>query len=283
MRKTPHKWTEEEVLFLKENYTNCKNDYISKHLSIDKPAVRYKAKQLGLRTNKSVVNALYTVNENFFSEPNIVNSYLAGFILADGYIMPKRNQKGGSVRIKLSNKDSAFLNNIKDLIGFTGPVAEYFYEGKKSSWLTINSDQWVSDLEKNFNITHHDKKNNTNIRPPENLSHLCKLSFICGVLDGDGSISKITPKVGIPYLDLVIVGSKDLIEWIRDYTSLFSTSNAKNICVQGTLHRFKINHRKAYNLLYYLDQQLRDHIGNIRLNRKWNKLDEFKRQYGCPD
>ena len=127
----------------------------------------------------------YSVNDSFFSEPNEVNSYYAGFIAADGCIRSNNSEKSRYLIFGLSIKDKEWLEHFANDIEFTGPITEYTFRGKKYVRMSINSKQICDDLEKNFNIT--PRKTATLIPPPLTETNLID-SFICGYIDGDGYI-----------------------------------------------------------------------------------------------
>jgi hypothetical protein len=261
------KWTDKEIDTLRELYSFTKNEELSKILNKPKDGIRKKATRLGLRTNRSVVHQIYTVDSNFFKSPNLINSYIAGFTLADGYIVPQKR----IVTYKLSNKDHFLLENIVKVVNFTGPIHVYPEKTPKgrdilASWLTIVDFQCVLDLEKTFGVCYYDKKNNICKSPPNTLSYDNQIAFIHGIIDGDGSIY-VSDKGRI---EITVCGSEELVKWIRDVCSKINGSKYKNFRKYGNVFVYKVSGKKAVKLIKELNKF--EDIEKIHLSRKWDKI-----------
>ncbi len=81
-------WTKKEIIILNDNYGKIKFfDLILMLPGRTSGAIRRKAYDNGLVANLSITNKKFvTTNNNFFSVPNTINSYWAGFIAADGCV-----------------------------------------------------------------------------------------------------------------------------------------------------------------------------------------------------
>ena len=118
----------------------------------------------------------YKINQDYFSVPNLENSYVAGFIAADGNIHKSKNK----LRIDLQIRDAEYLQNIVLLF------SDKKITTTKRNYRSISLWSWkiISDLQKNFNIT---PNKSLTLKPPK-LEGQNALAFIIGNLDGDGSI-----------------------------------------------------------------------------------------------
>jgi hypothetical protein len=177
----------------------------------------------------------YEHNFSFFDEPNMINSYWAGFIAADGYLNDERK----CLRLLVAHKDKAILYRFKRAIGFTGPVCDDTYG---MSYIQIYAaDRLLYDLKKNFNIT---TKKSLTLKPPV-LPKLLSLAFIAGYIDGDGwrTKSRNTPCIGFQ-------GTKRVVNWICDYlnkhfpaTSAVTEARKRkdSRCYQATIYGSRVN------------------------------------------
>lgn len=149
----------------------------------------------------------YEHDRAFFTEPNIVNSYIAGFLAADGSI---RQDKAGHwcLRLELSALDRDHLLWIRDSMKHEGPL---------HSWGNINTffwqmhvtDSYAKDLERNFGViwrkTHR-------LQPPNLPTFDLQFAYLLGLLDGDGCvhISKIN-NLGVSYVS----SSLAAVQWCQ--------------------------------------------------------------------
>lgn len=257
-------WTKEEVDELKIRYKETNNTELSKIFGRSAESVKKKGLRLGLHKSKNC-RRKYTVDDSFFANPNILNSYVAGFILADGYI---RNNKS-FVTIKLAQKDCDYLKKIKSLVNFNGPVHEYTHGGFPYCMFTINSTNWLYDLDKNFNIS-YDTKINKNMNPPK-LNYTNSLAFINGVIDGDGCISIIKNI----YPEVHIIGNKEILEWVSIFSKQFTKSKGKNFYKTkfDKLYNFKLNRLKC--VAFCKEILSVKELNGIRMDRKWSKMEKW--------
>ncbi len=216
-------------------------------------------------------------NETFFEIPNLINSYWAGFIAADGCI-----QHNNKVIIKLSKKDVNHLKKFKTDINFNGVLYECTrktnyggspdkqkYNGKEYSTSTIylsNAQKLVHDLSTRFNI-HHRKS--LTLSYPNNLSPVNELAFIKGYIDGDGYI-EFGARTRI-----IICGTKHTLLWIKLIFDGLVKSTSSNGLVAGVrkhsqsdnLYVYEVGHLRAHKILVLLHS-----IRTPHLDRKWNNI-----------
>ena len=219
--------------------------------------VRNKANILGL-TKNSNLGRKYSANKSFFSIPNILNCYWAGFIAADGNV--SRNK----LSVKLKPDDGHHLEQLIKDLEYTGVVFQY----PKSSQIQITCQEIVDDLKINFNIVERKSKI---LEPPNLVNETLIKSFILGLIDGDGSviIYKSTKKPVI-----VLYGTRLVLEWMKSYVDTWTTkSNYKKAEVnqiQKHLHSYKVCGKRAKEVGKILSS-----IKVPKLNRKWQPMIEF--------
>lgn len=170
--------------------------------------------------NKSEQNTIsfkqrrkYNVNDCFFETPNIVNCYYAGFIAADGCI---RKYKGKfvetySLSFGLSIKDKDFLIKFLNTINYEGNIRYYENKGRKYVGVEIKSNKICEDLRNNFNIT--ERKTHT-LCPPNLFDKNLIDAFICGYIDGDGSVYFSKNKNKQRRVGISIIGTDKMLSWI---------------------------------------------------------------------
>lgn len=213
-------------------------------------------------------------DENFWSVPNTLNSYWAGFMAADGCVVKEYNGKPvNKFACGLSTKDEHHLQLFKKMVKYNGDLK---YRTKKSPssdnlvnsvHLNIFGKRWIQDLDTNFNIT----QNKTyRIGPPNLLKDEHLFPFLTGYLDGDGCISKINDgRITIVFVS----GSKKLLLWIKEFVDkrftyqygnreqnlTFTTSSKNKKCL-----RLAFNGYKAALIFDYMR-----HVPVPKLSRKW--------------
>lgn len=201
----------------------------------------------------------FTVNDNFFSVPNIINSYWAGFIAADGCI---EDDKTLSFGLQLS--DSSHLDRLVKDSEYTGNV--YPYKEKNTARLKISSRKWISDLMKNYNIGRRKTKH---LLPPHSLSNEQSLAFITGFIDGDGTISKQQKK----YIFLQIVGLENILQWVLSVlkdNGLILKHGCDYIHPHSSIYKMRITGSKILPILKQIYQ-----LSLPFMERKWGLLNQY--------
>ena len=158
-------------------------------------------------------------DDNFFSTPNKLNCYWAGFIAADGNIEERKHRKSNRLSITLSEKDHEHLKRFKNDIGYEGTIKKYKskrtiikgkkYDRKPTVSIRLTSQKLIDDLKKNFNII----PRKTFILEPPNITDLDLIfCYIIGYIDGDGHITK---RKRDGSLIVGALGTEELMLWIR--------------------------------------------------------------------
>lgn len=205
------------------NYTDTEDEVIRKNFGIvptsrfinllpgrTTDSVRHRAtRRLGLThgdTSKliSITKTRYSFTHQFFDHPNIICSYWAGFIAADGCVYKN------TLSINLAIKDRNHLEQFSDAIGFTGPIIDSMCQYGIQSTLRIHGAKDTIDaLNQNYKIT---PRKSLTLQPPRELDQDNTLAFILGYIDGDGCI-RITSQ---GYLRAYILGTNSVLSWIKE-------------------------------------------------------------------
>lgn len=99
-----HKYLEEELEFLKQNYPTKGGKWCAAKLNRSQVSVVGKANRMGLKINYPIVNESLFINGS--SEKNI--AYICGFLWADGYF----NQARAAINIEIVETDAKILYPI---------------------------------------------------------------------------------------------------------------------------------------------------------------------------
>lgn len=238
------KWENREIQYLKENYGKILNRILSKHLNRSTNSIFNKAKKIGLKSSQSkmasISNKKWSHDEFFFKNVSEKSSYWAGFIAADGTIT---NGKYKSLQIKLQKKDEDHLKIFKKDIKYTGELIYSSQIGKKNNIYyscTINiycADNILFDLERIYNIS--DRKTFC-LTPPKIKDYNLCLAYIIGFIDGDGCICRYLQKKKYPYTEICIVGTFDVMKWIKDFLEKEMKIKTSSIKKVGKIYRISI-------------------------------------------
>lgn len=136
-----------------------------------------------------------------------------------------------------------------------------------SSTLNITSQKITDDLYKNFNIT---PRKSLTLLPP-NISYPNLIdSFICGYIDGDGSIyiSKSTTRDVQDSLVIFILGTYEMMCWIKER---FTQILGKEL---GTIRKHNNSEKNTYSyrIVNAGAREIFKHFYNLnapKLKRKW--------------
>lgn len=213
------RWTADEVQILRNAYKSRLpyEEIYSLLPHRTKCAISSKAGKLSLTDRREAARAKrfgrrkYSLNYDFFGSITPDSAYWAGFIAADGNIAEFPTPK---LTITLNTRDRAHLEELRNLIGYTGKV----YDGKSvcnglaypSSSLSMSvRPTTINDLARIFSIT----PNKSLTLLPPNLAELAHIaSFIAGYIDGDGSIN-LCKRDNL--MRLGVRGTLPILTWIK--------------------------------------------------------------------
>lgn len=214
----------------------------------------------------------YNVNDYFFEKPNILNSYYAGFIAADGNVCSRKSEQR-TIKIELSSKDKDWIENFKKDILSESPIKDRVQKERFStSGISITSEKIVNDLKRNFNIT---PQKSLTLLPP-NLKGNNKFAFICGYIDGDGCVFLSDRGKINKVLIISILGTMEMCEWIKKTFDKI-TNNCGKIKKKPNTKIFCLSYsckgaREIAKIIYELNVP--------KLQRKWtNEIREHVEKY----
>jgi hypothetical protein len=211
----------------------------------------------------------YHKNENFFTIPNTINSYWAGFIGADGNVSKSKN----TLNISLSAKDKDHLQEFASLVSTDYIIREYQVERETGIFdyvsFSLSSKQWKSNLKQNWSIT--PKKTHT-LAFPGGLSTEDTKAYICGYIDGDGCIYVNRSRKA--KIQLSICGTYDVLAGMRDFIEKEAEIKftGEQIYATKNIYTFVAGGSTALAILDFLyDRHL------PLLSRKWTRYLEFRK------
>lgn len=260
------KWSDDDIQYVLDNYQTQTAKEISIVVCRSLSATQSKIYELSQKKDSIKLKYDY----NFFDIPNILNSYWAGFIAADGSIRYKPQQ----VSIRLCTKDKVHIEQFIHDVKYTGIckdcILDRSFNNKSSklyysSEVTICGPHWLAPLKKNFNII---PKKSLILEPP-NLYDKYAHAFIVGYIDGDGTICCTNNRI-----ELSMLGTQNMLLWI---SSIFDS-----ICPPVGQHHsqpykrkntwvYKVSGRRTENILRYLST-----LEIPFMARKWDIFFHYK-------
>ena len=243
--------------------TACVNLGYKRFTNISRFKKIYGLNERGTNTNYTgLKKRKYNVDDDFFETPNELNCYYAGFIAADGCLSLRDK---GEISIEISKRDVSILENFKKDAKLEAPIFERTEKGKfQMVSLRFTSYKMRTDLERNFNIT---PQKSLTLTPPNLTNDILCQAFICGYIDGDGTICFYQRKNGFNNINLSILGTENMCEWIK---SIFSSLTNNKGSIKPKIHTkiFRLvfttkSAREIIKKLFVLDVP--------KLQRKWNE------------
>ena len=244
---------------------------ISKRTGIPRDTIRTRLHRLGVKLRPKGRYKTYNFNEEFFANPNLLNSYWAGFIAADfGLCRHRGKRKCSELSCSLAKKDKKQLERFMSDIGHFSPVRvrQRTRNGTKvfTAEISITSSKMLDDLQNNFNVCAGNKIKR--LCPP-NLTRECRLSFIVGYIDGDGWLQYKK------YLNLGVCGTCEMVTWIKDSLD----NELSKVGIKGytgkVVNRNNLSVWRANIHSWYLAELL-DGIPVVKLSRKIPRIHEYK-------
>lgn len=210
--------------------------------------------------NRVKAQLKYTHDKHFFETPNLLNSYWAGFIAADGCISERR----GILTISLKNADRGHLVKFCEAIQYDGII--YYEDDRlgdkifpKAIVVISGARRIIRDLQANYLIT---PRKSMSLVPPIHLSRENQLAYLKGYLDGDGHIRSDGPRYRVG-----ACGTQKSLEWIKTWFDQISEPVGGTIAkvrTQGNIYVYEVGFGRAERILSHLRT-----IGTPHLRRKW--------------
>ena len=201
-----------------------------------------------------------SVDDQFFSELNLLNCYWAGMLAADGYIHKNRNE----IKLKLHIKDKSHLHRFVSDVSYGGNVRIDSSCG--NPYVSLSSKQWKTDLKENFGVI---PTKSLILEPPPISNKEMMYSYIVGYIDGDGSIMLDR---GLPRL--AVYGTESVLRWISNlFNEDFPRENRRyNLTIprkdsRSEMWYYRTSGERCERIIKYLSSFNVPH-----LNRKWSKI-----------
>lgn len=182
-----HKWIENEILFLRENYPLFGGQYCSNKLNIPINRVYYKAHKLGLKLNSQCKSYIQQQNALKYNYPNINNfrsvkeketAYILGILWADGYL------NKNNIILEINNEDIQQIKPVFFKLGEWRVGHRIRKDRKKEVGSLSLSNKEIGDLLREYNYHNKTKDEPLVLKHiPKNL----KKYFFRGLIDGDGN------------------------------------------------------------------------------------------------
>ena len=222
------KWTVEEDKFLDKSVGFLTYKQMAEKLRRTRGSVMGHCRVMGLSNSvlreKTQFKKKYDVNNSFFSSYNILSCYYAGLIASDGCI----NKKNNTISITQSKDKLSCLKKFKEDVNYNGVIYGPIRTiGQDAYTLVISSEMWKKDLKNNFKIT---PNKSLTLSPPRLKKKKMIISFITGLIDGDGSIGIYKYKNKKDVVPIItFCGTKEIVQWVNNFLNKFLFSKNNNI------------------------------------------------------
>lgn len=219
--------------------------------------IKIRPKSYWSRIGNNKHTLIFNYFENIDSDEK---AYWLGYITADGTIS-KNNYK-----ISLTSKDLEIIEKFKNSIKTTHPISTVITNDKRTNKIykryiiQINSMEFVSHL---INIGITNKKSYICNFP--NIKKKYIASYLRGLFDGDGSVTKTTEK----NFRMQFIGTKEIIEYIQIFLLQYDIekhpiySKTKNELYNVYVTNYFKDTLKILKILY------KSSTYDTRLNRKY--------------
>lgn len=183
--------------FLEEQFIHqCKSmSLIAQETNIEENVIKARLRKYGIRRsdyNSTGRRFRFPIDESKVDPNNPEMCYLAGLVVTDGHIY---KDGSGRIHVSVANEGSfEVLDSIRKYFNSKCAIKKVNTPLMKSKGAKIQnslhlySDMLIKSLNTTFNIPIGDKSLSLGIPDISELSEQCKLMYLRGVIDGDGSI-----------------------------------------------------------------------------------------------
>jgi intein/homing endonuclease len=247
----------EEIILLAKDHTQKE---ISKRFNVCQQTITTILKKNGVSCKRNRLNeSKRKFNIEYFDEIDTPEkAYWLGFITADGCLK--------SNKIRIVSKDLEIIQKFKNSIQSEHKIVESKTIDKRSGknytsyTISITNQLFTKKVTKYINV---DKSEHFNL---PKLNKSMYKHFICGLFDGDGSLSMRDNKIRVS-----LISTKECLQEIQDILSEINISKTK---ISEHYGQYRIHlYKDALNFLKFVyDEKL----SYIYLSRKYNKFINYE-------
>lgn len=270
-------WTEAENAIIRDHYP--KLGYEKLRVMLPRrtgKSIACQAANLGIKVQNDYVRRLSLGDLDFFCFPNVLNSYWAGFIAADGCITD-----GNKIQIALAALDKSHLERFCSDIGYPRSlqIMPNNSEGSRMVRFDLRSSTMVRNLEQNYGIK---PRKTFDLNFPAHLNFENQAAFIAGLIDGDGCIQLFNSRssqIGC-YLNIKIVGTKNALNGIKKFADIYSPINKSvsakpsSVVPYSSIYAYRLS---GYRALAFAELIMHICKGIPLLMRKWDCVINYRR------
>lgn len=218
------------------------------------------------RNKNGTFQSQYTFNLDLFKTESKELYWILGLLASDGNI----NLTNNTINISQSNKSGLErLSFVRNLISSNNEIYTY----NNVNILTICSKDLINILSR-YNIVAN-KTLSFKLNDKYNVDYLPY--FIQGYIEGDGCISISKNKANIKYLSINIVGTEELIKFLRQYIKIHYTTSQIKRC--KNLYSITWNGRYAEDFAQVYFQEPIYINGKYQNVLKWNNTMTYRKKY----
>ena len=273
--------TAEQIQYIIDNYYLKPSKDIADEIGCSKSFVKkiWRVNGLSGKANRS-----YCVDDNTFKLIDTpIKAYVLGYIASDGCVY-KREGHIGMLSVACNQNDEELLNIVQHCLSSNYKILhndQVLQNGKTSVYSTIqiNSDVIVNDLS-NYNIT---PRKTWNYCPVDLQTSEMNWHFIRGYFDGDGSIyltPNVSGRITPSSYRASITCNKNTSNWRKNFFEKegIECHVYKDYRNKYTDEIFSVTIRRCESI-YKMYEKMYSNSQNIRLERKYNKFNEFINLY----
>lgn len=257
------KWTQDKIDLLIKVYPLGDKKMLAEKLGIKYKTLKSAAERFGVKSLQD--KNFYKLD--FLTQDTPIAYYWLGFIFADGYINPYN----GELKITLSLKDKPHLEKLANILNINVKIRNSKIKHNNNAICAIHcADKYNSSiiynklgLDINLTKTYHPPKtltiNNNNLF----------ISFLLGLIDGDGTFSKRKNKIDFIRIEL----HRNYYDYLLQIKNKLNNLGFEGISVNYTKKGYVyIRICRQHNFQLLKTFAIKNNLPI--LERKWNLIDE---------
>lgn len=260
-------WTNEEISFLKDNYSSLTYNELAVKLNRTRSAIQSKISKMGLIKSEQ---GKYSYNKRYFSSIDTQDkAYWLGFITADGCVSIKEdNYKRLKIVLQLKDKPhlEKFNKSIEGNLQIREKKVNFNNKIYECCEIIVNSTEMCDDLIKLGIVPNKTEILEMCKIPKELMPH-----YLRGFIDGDGCFYKGIRATGTERISVDIVGKSIIL--LQQFQSYLKEFNIKSYIYKKRETNFKLNINSKESILKLIDLIYKNNT--ICLDRKYIKAQEI--------